>query len=180
MMPGRYLLSAAAAAALVAGCMPDSELAVREQTTKRLRAEGRAKLRDVGLRLSYHNHAVEFETFPGDDRRKLDILYEETGPENLFAELDTAWVQVAGADPAAYIRKYAHRCPVIHVKDLAAEKRNDRVWFTPLGEGVLDWPAIFRAGDEAGVEWYAYEQDTCDRDPFEDARISFEFLKEHV
>ncbi|MFO7973272.1 MAG: hypothetical protein R6V12_01405 [Candidatus Hydrogenedentota bacterium] len=47
---------------------------------KRLNALG-AKLRGEGLRLSYHNHAFEFETFNGDPRCKLDILYEETAPE---------------------------------------------------------------------------------------------------
>lgn len=146
---------------------------------KRLDALG-ARLRSVGMRLSYHNHHSEFERFDGDPRCKLDILYEETGPANLFAEFDTAWVQVGGADPAAYLRQYAGRCPVIHVKDLAAEKRGDHVWFTPLGEGILDWPAIFRAAREAGVEWYVYEQDTCDGDPLESARVSYAFLKANV
>ena len=144
---------------------------------KRLDVLG-AKLRDVGVRLSYHNHASEFETFEGDPRCKLDILYEETNAANLFAEFDTAWVQVGGADPAAYLRKYARRCPVIHVKDLAKEKRDGHTWFTPLGEGVLDWAAIFKAGRAAGVEWYVYEQDTCDGDPLASARISYEFLSQ--
>jgi len=149
------------------------------QGAKRLDAVG-AKLREVGLRLSYHNHNVEFEKFEGDDRCKLDILYENTDPKNLCAELDTAWVQVGGADSAAYLLKYKNRCSIIHVKDLAAEKRNGQVWFTPLGQGVLDWPAIFQAAREAGVEWYAYEQDTCEGDPLDDARISYEFLKDNV
>ena len=146
---------------------------------KRLDAVG-AQLRGAGLRLSYHNHDSEYEMFDGDPRRKIDILYESTSPNNLYAEFDTAWVQVGGADPAAYLRKYARRCPVIHVKDLAPEKRNGRVWFTPLGEGVLDWPGIFDAGREAGVEWYVYEQDTCDGDPIDDARVSFKFLEKNL
>jgi len=146
---------------------------------KRLDTLG-ARLRAVGMRLSYHNHASEFEKFEGDPRCALDILYEETQAANLFAEFDTAWVQVGGADLAAYLRKYKGRCPVIHVKDLAAERRQDRVWFPPLGQGVLDWPTIFNAAREAGVEWYVYEQDTCDGDPINAARISLEFLTTHV
>lgn len=149
------------------------------QGARRLDALG-ARLREVGMRLSYHNHAAEFEKFPEDPRCKLDILYEETSPENLYAELDTAWVQVGGADPAAYIRKYSGRCPVIHVKDLAAEERDGHPWFPPLGQGVLDWTAIFEAGEAAGIEWYAYEQDTCDGDPLESVRISYEFLAAHA
>lgn len=146
---------------------------------KRLDALG-ARLAADGMRLSYHNHAFEFEKFPGDDRCKLDILYAETSASNLYAELDTAWVQVGGSDPAAYIRKYANRCPVIHVKDLAAEKRDGHVWFVPIGRGVLDWDAILGAARESGVEWLCYEQDTCDGDPLEDCAISYEFLAAHV
>lgn len=146
---------------------------------RRLDAVG-ARLRADGMRLSYHNHAAEFDKFPGDDRCKLDILYDETAPENLYAELDTAWVQVGGADPAAYIRKYAGRCPVIHVKDLAAELRDGHVWFTPIGQGVLDWDAILSAAAESGVEWLCYEQDTCDGDPLEDCAIGYEFLAARV
>ena len=55
---------------------------------QRLDALG-AKLRAVGMRLSYHNHTFEFEKFPGDPRRKIDILLESTRPENLKAEFDT-------------------------------------------------------------------------------------------
>lgn len=134
----------------------------------------------MGIRWSYHNHAFEFETFPGDDRRKLDILYAETAPENLYCELDTAWVHAGGADPAAYLLKYKGRCPIIHVKDVHPDARPDAWKFIELGKGLLDWPAVFAAGREAGVEWYVYEQDTCDGDPLESARVSYDFLKKHL
>ncbi len=143
---------------------------------KRLDAIG-ARLNEAGLRLSYHNHASEFDYFDGDPRRKIDILYESTQPDRLYAEWDVAWVQVGGADPADYLRRYAGRSPVIHVKDLAAQPRDGNAWFVPLGTGVLDWNAIFEAGREARVQWYIYEQDTCDGDIFDDLQISYEFLR---
>ncbi len=136
-----------------------------------------AKLRGAGIRLSYHNHASEFEKFPEDPRCKLDILMDETKSENLFAELDLAWVLAGGADPAAYIRKYKTRCPEIHVKDLAAVKP---VKFAPIGKGILDWKDIFAAGREAGIEWYIYEQDNCNGDIFGCAKTSFEFMAKHL
>ncbi|MCX5758650.1 MAG: sugar phosphate isomerase/epimerase [Candidatus Hydrogenedentes bacterium] len=143
---------------------------------KRLDAVGE-KLRGVGMRLSYHNHNAEFERFPEDPRCKLDILMDETKPENLCAELDVAWVLAGGADPAAYIRKYKNRCNDIHVKDLAAMKP---VKFAAIGKGILDWKDIFAAGREAGIEWYIYEQDNCYGDPFGCAKISFEFMAKHL
>ena len=146
---------------------------------KRLDTLG-AKLRDVGMRLSYHNHAFEFETFPEDPRCKEDILLEETSSENLLAEFDTAWIYAGGGDPATYLRKYRGRCPVIHVKDIAALTTQDKHELKPLGQGVINWPDVFSAGHEAGVEWYIYEQDTCEGGPFACAQTSYEFLKKQV
>ncbi len=146
---------------------------------RRLDALG-AKLRAAGLRLSYHNHAWELEKFPGDSRPKLDILMEATKPENLCAELDLAWVLVGGADPAAYIRKYKGRCPVVHAKDVVLAKNGRKQQFKPLGQGELNWPEIFAAGDQAGIEWYVYEQDSGEGSPFDFAHASYEFLAKHM
>ena len=139
-----------------------------------------AKLRAAGLRLSYHNHNFEFEKFPGDNRRKLDILMEATKPENLCAELDLAWVLVGGADPAAYIRKCKDRCPVVHAKDVVLAKNGKKQQFKPLGQGEQNWPEIFAAGDKAGIEWYVYEQDSGEGSPFDFAQASYEFLAKHM
>jgi len=137
-------------------------------------------LREAGIQYSYHNHAFEFEKFPGDDRCKLDILLAATRPANLSWECDTAWVHYGGEDPAAYLRKYAGRCPIIHIKDVARDAPEDKPVFTELGRGLLDWDAVLGAARDAGVEWYAYEQDTCPGDPLESAKISYEFLKANI
>lgn len=135
-----------------------------------------AKLRGVGLRLTYHNHASELEKFPDDPRCKLDILYETAAPENVSAELDLAWLKVGKADPAAYIRKCKGRCHQVHAKDVVIGKDGKMKTFTPLGQGELDWDGIFKAGAEAGIEWYVYEQDNGDGSPFDWAEASYAFL----
>lgn len=140
-----------------------------------------SRLRDEGLRLSYHNHDWEFQQFPEDPRTKFDILFEATSPQHLRAEIDVAWVHVAGVDPAACLRRYTNRCPVIHAKDHSGKRRLGRgVQFTPLGQGVLDWDALFAAGRDAGVEWYVYEQDNAEQDIFECAQESLAFLQKHL
>ena len=163
------------------GMMPGcrDSLEVWLEGARRLDAVG-AKLRDAGMRLSYHNHDFEFETFPGDDRCKLDILYAETGPANLYAELDLGWCHAGGANPAEYIRKYAGRCPVVHAKDMKAAPAEGECRFAELGRGVLDWDAIFVAGADAGVEWYVYEQDESDGDRWEAVETSFAFLDKQL
>lgn len=146
----------------------------------RLDAVG-AKLREAGMRLSFHNHDWELGKYEGDDRSRLEILMAETTPGNLCSELDLAWVHVGGADPAETMLKFKGRCPMIHAKDYEGKSLlTRRVQFKPLGQGILDWPTIFEAGRQAGVEWYIYEQDSADKDIFECAKESFEFLSKNL
>ncbi len=135
-----------------------------------------AKLRAAGIQLSYHNHAWELEKYPDDNRPKLDILMESTKPRNLCAELDLAWLYVGGADPAAYIRKFKGRVPVVHAKDIVKAKEGRKQAFKPLGQGELNWPEIFKAGDASGIEWYVYEQDGGEGSPFDYTKASYDFL----
>lgn len=126
-----------------------------------------------GIRLSYHNHNFEFIQFGGV--YALDLLYENSSPENLRAEIDTYWVQYGGADPVEYIRKYPGRQPILHLKDMASDEERS---FAEIGRGILDWKAITAAAAEAGVEMFCVEQDRCSGDPVESARISRDYLKE--
>lgn len=131
------------------------------------------KLHAAGLTFSYHNHSFEFVRFGA--RTGLDLIYQETDPHYVQAEIDTYWVQHGGGDPAAWILKVKDRMPVVHFKDMVII--NDVQAMAEVGEGNLNWPAILRACQEANVQWYAVEQDICQRDPFESLRISFENLK---
>jgi sugar phosphate isomerase/epimerase len=159
---------------LVCPYLPEERRKTRDdwlRTAQALDAMGR-QCRKQGMRLSYHNHSFEFVRF--DDRYALDLLFEYSSGQNLCSELDTYWVKHGGADPVAYIRKYAGRISILHCKDMAADR--DRS-FTEVGSGVLDWNAIHRAAVEAGVEWYCVEQDVCPGDPMDSARISAQFMR---
>jgi hypothetical protein len=46
-----------------------------------------------------------------------------------------------------------------------------------VGAGNLNWEAILQACQEAGVEWYAVEQDICQHDPFDSLAISYRNLQ---
>jgi sugar phosphate isomerase/epimerase len=144
---------------------------------QRLDALG-AKLRAVGMRLSFHNHMEEFAKFPGDPRTKHEILMESTKPENLRAELDLAWAAAAGVDPAVLIRKLKQRCPVVHAKDVAIDGTKHTI--TALGQGSLKWDEIFAAGKASGIEWYVYEQDNGKGSPFDYVHASYEFLSKQT
>jgi sugar phosphate isomerase/epimerase len=130
-----------------------------------------AVCRVEGLRFCYHNHAFEFETFDGQSI--LDILYGDTDPELLEAEVDTYWVQFAGLDPANLIERYSDRVALVHLKDMDPQDGT----FAEVGEGTLDWQAIFAASEAAGAEWYVVEQDRCKRPPLESVRLSLANLR---
>ncbi len=136
-----------------------------------------ARLKAAGIRFGYHNHAFEFERIgsgsEGAARTQFDILIEEGGPD-LCLELDLYWVSHAGMNPERVIERCADRLPVIHVKD--KEIAGGEPVMAPVGEGNLDWPCLLPACAAAGVEWYAVEQDTCRRDPFDCLQSSFRFL----
>ncbi len=131
-----------------------------------------AECKKHNMTFSYHNHSAEFEKFNG--KYGLDILLESSDPELVYSQVDTFWVQYAGVDPAGFIKKHPGRCLLVHIKDMADDEKKS---FAEIGEGILDFQAIFAACEEAGTKWYIVEQDTCSRPPLESVRISFENLK---
>jgi sugar phosphate isomerase/epimerase len=142
--------------------------------------------------LLYHNHDFEF-TRMEDGRYALDYLYDSVSVDELQAEIDTCWVQVSGVDPAEYIKKYAGRCPVIHLKDYAGqksehmyeligmddeEKKGAQTFeFRPVGYGVQNFTEILDAALEAGAKWVVVEQDAhYERTAMEDIELSRKYL----
>jgi len=131
------------------------------------------KLAEAGITLSYHNHWWELEEFDG--RTGLDILYTQSDPAALAAEIDTCWMAFGGHDPVVWIRKLKGRLPLIHLKDkiLPSEEVSGTL---PVGEGSLKWDEIIPACRDAGTEWYIVEQDDCVGDPFDCVARSYRFL----
>lgn len=133
---------------------------------KRLNDLGK-KVKDAGLQLAYHNHAFEF---PGG----LDALYANSEAEYVKAELDLAWVQIGGEDPAGWIRKMKGRVPMVHLKDYDPAK--DPQWQI-AGEGIVDLKACVQAALECGVEYGPIELDQCAGDPLEAVAKSVAYYK---
>lgn len=136
------------------------------------------RLAAADMTFSYHNHSFELVKFGG--RAGLEILFDESDPRYLQAEMDTYWIQHGGGDPAAWIKRLAGRMPVVHLKDMVmlpgAPGERPQQAMAEVGEGNMNFPDILAACRRAGVEWYAVEQDICQRDPFESLAISFENL----
>jgi sugar phosphate isomerase/epimerase len=128
--------------------------------------------REAGITLCYHHHGHEFDRVDGD--YIFDVIMDTAAAENLAGELDTYWAQFGGVDPVELIRRYAGRCPLLHIKDMANDAERS---FAEVGHGVLDWDAIFSAAKDSGVQWCVVEQDESMRGSLESARLSAEYLK---
>jgi len=150
MMPGEYCGSLDGVKRFVADYTPVSE-----------------RIHAAGKKLMYHNHALEFEKFDG--RLVMDHIAD---CPHIGFTLDTYWVQAGGGDPAAWLTKLSGRVPVIHFKDMAWFDGSFRM--SEVMEGNLNWPAIIKAAEAAGVQHAMVEQDDCyGADPFECLKTSY-------
>lgn len=152
--------------------------------------------KEYGIQLLYHNHDFEFEKINGE--YALDILYSSVSSDLLQTEFDTCWVNVAGENPAAYLRKYAGRSPVVHLKDFVMpgkkpekmyeligiaedikEEESKAFEFRPLGSGVQNIAEILKACKDAGTSWVVIEQDdpSVGKTSIECAQTSINYLK---
>jgi sugar phosphate isomerase/epimerase len=50
-------------------------------------------------------------------------------------------------------------------------------FFAEVGEGILNWDAIFPAAEAAGAQWLIVEQDRSRRPVFESIAISYRNLQ---
>lgn len=149
--------------------------------------------RQRGFEFAYHNHSFEFQKFtlrdpietaaeanpPSDssqlEKTGLDLLFAQTDPALVKAELDVYWVQHGGFDPIVWIKQLGPRCLLLHLKDMAPGGERK---FAPVGAGTLDFAEILKAARDVGVKWGIVEQDTTyETPPLEAIRTSFENLK---
>lgn len=152
----------------VTGWGPPQFASVEEiQKIAALGQKGAELLAPSGLKLAMHNHYWEFEAV--FDGRYGEDLFMEAAP-SMFAQLDTYWIKVGGANPPDVVARYGARAPLLHIKDGPGIKGQD---MTAVGKGIMDWPATL-AGAQA--EWLIVELDSCATDMLEAVRDSYDYL----
>ena len=148
---------------------------------------------ESGITLLYHNHDFEFEKME-DGTYLLDHIYQNIPADLLKVQPDTCWIHVSGVNPSEYIRKYAGRCPIVHLKDYTGSKANnmygllgegekdekpaEQFQFATVGKGKQNIPDVLKASVESGAEWVVVEQDFSLTQPMLEAvKESREYLK---
>ena len=143
------------------------------------------------VRAVIHPHAGGYIEFADEiDKIMADIPAEVAG-----LCLDTGHLRYSGMEPVEWLRKYADRLDYVHFKDINgkiySEVLNERIRFfegcgkgsmCPIGEGILDYPAIYRVLTEE-IKYAGYITVEQERDPrniatsLRDVKKSVDYLK---
>ncbi|MBQ4107169.1 MAG: TIM barrel protein [Lentisphaeria bacterium] len=115
-----------------------------------------ARLAKYGIRTGYHNHAHEF--MPVEGEIPWAIVAENTDPE-IILQLDVGNCMNGGADPVAWLKRYAWRNITVHCKPWGRQggfdlrQGDDAPW-----EQVIDW-----CRNGGATEWFIVEyEETAD------------------
>ena len=130
----------------------------------------------------HYNTTVMYE-------KEIDFILQNTDPALVGFGPDTAHMTAGGCDPVAVIRRYADRVKFTHLKDItsggveaAGMQAGVEVYtnFRELGEGIVNFPAIFKILDEVGYDGYLTAE--LDRSRFgnkESAAMTLAYLKKN-
>lgn len=129
--------------------------------------------KQYGLRMAYHNHAVEFTKV--DDQLIYDVMLAELDPSLVTMELDIYWMVFAGHDPLTYFKNYPERFELWHVKDM---DRNDRTKNSDVGSGTIDFKPLFAAANQAGMKHFFLEQENFEDVPAKCIAKGYAYLKD--
>lgn len=134
------------------------------------------RMRERGVHLAYHNHDFDLKLF--GEKSILDRMLE-LDSDLLWFIPDVAWLQIAGENPAEYLKKMQGRVKVLHFKDYNPVEGQDHPWaFTELGKGVVDLLACYETAKEMGIPYIMFEQDNnWTVDAMQSSKEAFEFMK---
>lgn len=122
-------------------------------------------LRKEGILFGYHNHAHELLN-KFDGKPVIDIIMENSDPENVIWEMDTHWATKGGYDPVERATTYQNRMPLLHAKDIGVDGED-----TEAGAGSVNFDALADLlGDR--LKWLIVEQEKFDMDMLESIKIS--------
>ena len=152
---------------------------------EKLNATGKI-CKDNGIFFGYHNHRHEF--LESKDGTIMDTLLLNTAPDLVYFQLDVGWATCAGCNVPAFIRKYAGRFKLIHVKECSTIAGPEKVldfskfprdengrpqlppdvikrfkeqgkWNVAAGKGIIDWPVVRDAALAQGADAFIIERE---------------------
>jgi len=139
----------------------------------RLMNEIAEKLKSEGMRVGYHNHAVEFKPINGE--WPWDIFFKATIPD-VVMQLDTGNAMRGGVTPEGILeilKRYPGRAVTVHLKEFSSENKA-----ALIGEGEMKWKEFFEICETiGGTQWYIVEQGSRIYSPLECVKRCLENIR---
>lgn len=146
-----------------------------KRTAEKMNEAGRL-CKDAGLKLAYHNHSFEFDKI--GNTNGYEILLKETDKKLVHFEMDLYWVVRSGNDPIKLFKEHPGRFSMWHVKDMDKVKKE---WNTEVGNGSIDFKAIFAQAKLSGMKHFFVEQESnYVPNPLESIKTSSDFIKANL
>jgi sugar phosphate isomerase/epimerase len=123
-----------------------------------------------GLELAYHNHDFEFAAIDGV--RPIDLLLDGIDRSVVKLEVDLYWLAKAGGEPGALFERYPGGVPLVHAKDM---RRSDQA-MADVGQGDLDFAAVFAQAEQSGMKHVIVEHDEP-AEPMQSVQNSLTYLQ---
>jgi sugar phosphate isomerase/epimerase len=148
-----------------------------------------ALLKKFGMKYYIHNHSGEFDVLEDGKTTEYDVLLKETDPALVAMQLDIGWAYVGGQDAIEMFKKNPGRFELWHVKDAKYKELDPKAKpsvrmrsakITAIGDGDIDYKAVFANAKIAGLKHFVIEQDTAGqagRDAIADCKIAYDNLK---
>lgn len=137
-----------------------------------LLSKSAAKCAEYDMHIGYHNHNHEFERTDGGV--KLIDLLAEYSDKSVQFEFDVYWVSFAGSDPMEYLKKYAGRQRLMHLKELSKDEPKRNV---EIGDGKIDFASLITEGKKLGILNFIVEQEAYTMPQLESCARSLEGIK---
>ncbi len=93
-----------------------------------------------GITLNYHTH--------GEPIEDIRLMIDNVPPDLVALGPDLDWLRVGGVEPVEFIREYASRLIMLHIRDYHVG--GDRT--EALGEGDADYKNLAKVLDEVGFQ----------------------------
>jgi sugar phosphate isomerase/epimerase len=112
------------------------------------------KAAKAGIQQGLHNEEFEMSTVDGkpDGERTYDLLLAMLDPKLVKFQFQISTIS-RGFDVTEYFSKYPGRFISMHVQDWSSETKK----IVPVGQGTLNWKAIFGLAKIAGIKNYFVE-----------------------
>ena len=148
--------------------------------------------KDEGMKLAFHHHmGTGIQTMEETDR-----FLNDTDPDKVYLLYDSGHFAFSEEDPVAALKKYIGRVGHVHLKDLRKDvfadvKAKESPFldavragvFTVPGDGVIDFPSIFKILEENDYRgWMVVEaeQDPAKANPFVYAKMARENIQNNT